>query len=180
MIQSVGKFFKQAMMNSSRRRKRMKTRILSWIVCIAMVFTLIPDISFVHGKIKVTEDNAGESAITEKTEDTTTYALSNGANMTVFHGEEVRFTDDKGNMVDYDSSLGRVKGSRSENGSSLKAYAYENKKGDSKQYLPTYLSEDAPILMEKEGHEVELSFTDKTLEEIDLKGEKVEIKKKNS
>ncbi len=40
------------------------------------------------------------------------------------------------------------------NGESLDGYAYENREGDSKQYLPEILSETTPIKMEKEGYSI--------------------------
>ncbi|MFR7383924.1 MAG: hypothetical protein ACLUTO_05510 [Anaerostipes sp.] len=43
---------------------------------------------------------------------------------------------DNGTLKDYDPTLVKVEDSKSENGNSLKDYAYENETGDKKHYLP--------------------------------------------
>ncbi|MCE2603998.1 hypothetical protein LH384_33465, partial [Pseudomonas aeruginosa] len=87
---------------------------LAWILSICLVITLIPELGFAAstgaGSAKtpaispdeVTEENVVES---KKTTDTTTYDLGGGQEMTVFHGGEVRYENEKGELVDYDPSL---------------------------------------------------------------------------
>lgn len=45
----------------------------------------------------------------ERTENTTTYQLANGQKKVVFHGENVRFENEKKELVDYDASLTKIK-----------------------------------------------------------------------
>ena len=83
----------------------------------------------------------------ELTEDSTTYDAGNGLKVTELYSQNVRFKDDKGNLVDYDPSLVKVEGKKTDNGTSLEKYAYENKTGDKKQYFPKEMTEETPILM---------------------------------
>ena len=51
-------------------------------------------------------------------------------------------------MKDYDSSLVTIPQTRQKE-AALQEYAYQNKAGDSKQYIPEELSEETPVIMEK-------------------------------
>ena len=63
--------------------------------------------------------------------------------MTVFHGGQVRFKDEKGALTDYDPGLVEIEaGETTEAKASLDGYKYRNKTGDEKQYLPKKLSEE--------------------------------------
>lgn len=96
-----------------------------------------------------------ENEITEKrTTDSTVFDLGGNRKMEVFYGGDVRFEKDGGELVDYDPALVPVASEESINGESLDGYAYENREGDSKQYLPEILSETTPIKMEKEGYSI--------------------------
>lgn len=155
----------------------MKRRVLAWLLSLMLVVTLIPEFSFAEGNKQVTADNVTKDDVSAKTEDTTTYKLSDGSNMTVFHAENVRFEDENGNLVDYDPVLVRIGETASLNGTGLTDYAYENKTGDSKQYMPKRLSEDTPLLMEKEGKDISFSMTDETLKQFGLLNEQVGVEK---
>lgn len=99
--------------------------------------------------------------MTDKTETSTTYSLGGGEKMTVFHGGSVRFQDEEGDLTDYDPELVEIKaGETTEEKESLKGYKYRNKTGDEKQYLPQKLSEDTPLLLEKDGRQITLTPTD--------------------
>ena len=109
-------------------------KIIAVILSAMLIITLIPDIGFANENKPVTESNVAEKDAIEKTEESTTYKLDNGANMTVIYGEPVRFKDENGNLVDYDPALQKIENETSKNGKALADYAYENKKNDSKQY----------------------------------------------
>lgn len=89
----------------------------------------------------------------------------------------VRFEDEHGQLVDYDPSLVKIEDTESKNGNDLTEYAYENKVGDSKQYMPRNLSENTPLLMEKEDKEMSISMTEETLKELDLLHEEIEVER---
>ena len=72
----------------------------------------------------------------EKTKNSTTFALANGKKQTVFYGQDVRFETKNGKLKDYDPSLVKIQNKKSENGNDLKDYVYENEEGDKKHYLP--------------------------------------------
>mgnify|MGYP000264449562 FL=1 len=65
----------------------------------------------------------------ESTKDSTTFQMKDGKKQTVFYGQDVRFEDKNGDLQEYDPSLVRVTGSKSEQGEDLKGYQYENKEG---------------------------------------------------
>ncbi|MDY3010718.1 MAG: DNRLRE domain-containing protein, partial [Clostridiales Family XIII bacterium] len=170
-------------------------KVIAWILCVCLVITLVPEIAFAKESaaekpspaaaeqqtsaskedVEVTEKDVIEE---EKTTDTTTYDLGGGEKMTVFHGGEVRYEDEKGELVDYDPSLVKIKdGEKTEQNQSLEDYAYENKEGDKKQYLPKTLSEETPVLMEYKDYRIEFAPTDQSLAQTGVDQEPVEIQK---
>lgn len=116
----------------------------------------------------VTEEEAVKK---ENTETSTTFQIGNGKKVSVFYQEPVRYKDESGKLIDYDPSLVKVDSAKSENKESLKGYAYENEEGDAKQYFPEKLSDDTPLLMEKDGYSVALS--------PDMKSKAVEVEKED-
>lgn len=99
------------------------------------------------------KDVTQEDAVTkENTETSTTFQVGEGKKVSVFYQEPVRFRDESGKLIDYNPALVKVSGAKSENKENLKDYAYENKEGDSKQYFPEKLTEETPLLMEKDGY----------------------------
>lgn len=177
-----------------------KYKIMAWILSLCLTVTLIPEFSFAAESAadkkterETTQAAAEDSAQPEappanlevtkedviaKTEDTTTYDIGNDQKMTVFHGGEVRYENDKGKLVDYDPSLVRIKdGEQSQQKESLDGYAYENKQGDNKHYLPETLSTDTPVRMERENYRIEFSLTDQSLNQTEAEGEAVTVEK---
>lgn len=109
------------------------------------------------------KDVTQEDAVTkENTETSTTFQVGEGKKVSVFYQEPVRFRDESGKLIDYNPALVKVSGEKSENKESLKDYAYENKEGDAKQYFPEKLTEETPLLMEKDGYSVALSPEEKS------------------
>ena len=88
----------------------------------------------------------------ERTANRTVYDLGGNKRMEVLHGSDVRYQNSNGKWVDYDPSLIPVEKKKSGNGVSLKGYAYTNKAGDKKQYLPEKLSKETPVHLEHEGY----------------------------
>ena len=89
--------------------------------------------------------------------------------MTVFHGGQVRFKDEKGALTDYDPGLVEIEaGETTEAKASLDGYKYRNKIGDEKQYLPKKLSEKTPILLEKNGRQITLTPTDELVRDLGI------------
>ena len=117
-----------------------------------------------------------EEKIVEKTTDTTTYDLGNGKVQTVYHGSDVRFEDEDGTLVDYDPSLVEINSEETEQSQPLSGYAYENKEGDRKQYLPDTISEETPLIMESEGYHVHMSPAEETITENDAGDMEVSLK----
>ena len=106
----------------------------------------------------VTEDVTEENAVKEEsTLDSTTFDLGDNEKMLVMYGQDVRFEDKDGDLVDYDPELVRIKYHETEQGRSLTKYAYENRVSDHKAYMPEALSEETPVLMEKDDMSVEMT-----------------------
>ena len=98
--------------------------------------------------------------------------------MIVFHGGEVRYENEKGELTDYDPSLVKIKeAEKTTRGEPLTGYAYQNKEGDSKQYIPKTLSEDTPILMEKGDYRITMSLAVEILEAFKTKSSNPAIEK---
>lgn len=90
----------------------------------------------------------------KNTEDSTTYDAGNGVLVTEFYGQNVRFRDETGELVDYDASLTEIKNEKSTLGNPLELYAFENQAGDKKHYFPDKLTEETPILMENDEYQI--------------------------
>ena len=155
-------------------------KAVSWVLACCLVVTLIPQLGYAtkadaaeqagskaqkqetkQAEKKISPEDVTEKNVTDKTETSTTYSLGGGEKMTVFHGGSVRFKDEEGDLTDYDPELVEIKaGETTEEKESLKGYKYRNKTGDEKQYLPQKLSEDTPLLLEKDGRQITLTPTD--------------------
>ncbi len=98
----------------------MMKRLLSCFVSVSLLLATMPLSVFAEETALITENHVTEEAAIDKTEDTTTYELSNGANMTVFHGEDVRFENEQGILVDYNPELVEIEDAKSLNGNSLR------------------------------------------------------------
>ncbi|MFR2565199.1 MAG: DNRLRE domain-containing protein [Anaerovoracaceae bacterium] len=159
-------------------------RLIAWLLTVCLVITLIPDISHATGSggdTKISPEDVTEKNVTGRTEDTTTYDLGEGEKMTVFHGGQVRYEDEEGELIDYDRSLVKIKtGEKTEGEKSLDGYSYRNKEGDSRQYIPQQLSEDTPLIMERDGCSISMSPADETLQDLELTGASVTVKKENT
>ncbi len=150
-----------------------KKKLMAWILSISLVVTLIPEFTFA-----VTADNNDEilspeevtmEDIVEKTETVTTYDIGGGEKMSVLHGGQVRFEDERGRLVDYDPSLKPVKPEEDTlQNMPLKGYLYTNKIGDKKHYLPETISEDIPVRMEYKDYAIEFALTDETAEQLSI------------
>ena len=163
-------------------------KLLVIVVSITLVVTLLPASAFAaegdgsSGEEEspsleqqlVTEKVSEEEVIEkEKQVDSTTFDLDENRKMTIFHGQDVRFRDEEGTLLDYDPSLVPVKETESSQGEPLEEYAYENKTSDSKQYLPESLSVESPVLMENEGYSLRLAPLDTEMEMKDLEKNEV-------
>ena len=159
-------------------------RLTAWLLTVCLVVTLIPDISHATGTggdTKISPEDVTEKNVTGRTEDTTTYDLGEGEKMTVFHGGQVRYEDEDGELIDYDRSLVRIKsGEKTESGQSLRGYAYRNSEGDKKQYMPEKLSESTPVLMENGKYALSMSPSDETLEKLSADETSVSVKKEET
>ena len=112
----------------------------------------------------------------ERTRNTTTWQLSDGHKQVVYYSNDVRFEDDNGKLVDYDASLISVQQAKSVEGADLEGYAYENKQGDMKHYIPKEMDENTPLRLENGEYSLEVSpmfVTSKDTKEVAVQKEKV-------
>ena len=75
------------------------------------------------------EDLEKEEIVEERTQNSTTWQLSDGRKMTEFYSSDVRYEDEDGDLVDYDTSLVAVDSELNADGEELEGYAYVNAQG---------------------------------------------------
>ena len=137
------------------------TKAVAAILSVCVTMTSVSWENFIVAKSAEAEEMTEPENVTaeneieeERTEDSTIFDLGGNRKMEVFHGADVRFRDESGELVDYDPVLVEICSEESAGGLSLAGYAYENREGDSKQYLPEALSENTPVLMEKGDYRI--------------------------
>ena len=109
-----------------------------------------------------------EEIVSDRTTDSTTFLLSNGMKQTTYYSDNIYFENEKGQLSEYDnefvkldkSDKKQVTDSVEVKGTEKEKYSYVNKEGDSKQFLPSRLSEKTPIVMAKENCIVSFSPAD--------------------
>ena len=109
-----------------------------------------------------------EEIVSDRTTDSTTFLLSNGMKQTTYYSDDIYFENEKGQLSEYDnefvkldkSDKKQVTDSVEVKGTEKEKYSYVNKEGDSKQFLPSRLSEKTPIVMAKENCIVSFSPAD--------------------
>ena len=136
---------------------------------------------------ELTEQLSEESAILEEsTENSTVFDLGEGKRAVVFYSQDMRY-EEEGELIDYDPSLVTVEEEESDTGEKLSDYKYENKRGDSKNYIPKKLSDASKILMEKDDYAIKMLPLDDNVqnEEVILETEETatayeEVKEKKT
>lgn len=163
--------------------KRRRYKITALILSFTLFFTSIPAMAFaadseepdagendtvteesLEDNLILEEDASTENVVMEEsTEVSTVFDLGDGHKKVIYHGQQVRYEDEDGNLTDYDPSLISIEDEKSVGGKSLEDYAYENKQGDMKQYIPSELNEDTPILMEYGDYSIKMLPLDENL-----------------
>lgn len=117
-------------------------------------------------------DDVEREKIIVKTENSTTYQRTDGSKEVVMYSSDVRYRDEQNKLIDYDPSLVEITDDTIEE-NNLEGYLYENKQGDAKQYIPTYLSEETPVLLKYEDYQVTLRpiFANENIEAVSLEEE---------
>lgn len=190
-----GKVLTQSLIWHVRRKEegmdtKLRHKVIAWVLMFCLTITLIPNAGHAAktenkpagsekaSAEKISPDEVSEKNVIEKKESVTTYDLGQGETMSVFHGGDVRYKDDSGKLVDYDPSLVAIaNGEKTEQNESLEDYIYKNRQGDKKQYMPQLLSEETPILMEKESYRIEITPSSKTLKNAGIKQSEVKLEK---
>jgi hypothetical protein len=79
----------------------------------------------------------------------------------------VRYLGEEGELTDYEPELREIEeGEKSIHGESLTGYAYENKSGDKKHYLPQSLTEETPVILEYGKYKISIAMAAKTVKNI--------------
>ena len=144
-------------------------RTTAIITSLVMAFTVIPSISHAEPAQdqKVAPEDVTAEDIIDLDTDSTTYDLGQGESMKVCYSRDVRFEED-GELVDYDPSLTEITEETSQLGADLSGYAFVNAEGDSHQYIPENLTEETPLLLEKDGRGISMSLTEETAGDLGL------------
>ena len=157
-------------------------RIISMVICVSLIITMFPALAYaavedmaieaqeekmeesLEGTLILEEDISEENAVIEEsTESSTVFDLGDGEKMVIYHGQNVRYEDEDGNLTDYDPALVKIKSEKSKNGKEISNYSFENKQGDKKSYIPEKLTEDTPVLMENDKYSIEMIPLDEEL-----------------
>ena len=147
-----------------------------------MIFTSIPAIAFAETNTSSKDSDTGKEVISEEqqkledtlaleedvseenfieeesTEDMSVFQLEGNPKKAIFYSDAVRFEDEDGNLCDYQPELVETTADAPD------GYSYENKAGDSKQYLPETLTEDTPVLLEKDKYRISILPCDGNIE----------------
>lgn len=114
-----------------------------------------------------------------RTPNSTTFVLSDNQYRTDYYASDVRYEDENGNLIDFDSSLKKLKKNEktSEGDRDLSGYKYENIAGEKKNYFPEKISEDTPVLMENDDYAIKITpcIEDKAIAFDDVSIDKEEI-----
>lgn len=164
---------------------KLRFRLAAFFMVICLVVTMMP--SGVYALNVKNQDDSLESEsevdtskeqIIEKDEYTTTYNIGKGQKKKVFHGSNVRFKDENGELVDYDPSLVALDDSEKvKNNKASGKYAFKNNKGDKKQYFPDSLAEDTPLVMENEEDRIQITPAQSFVDTYNLNNAKVKVEK---
>ncbi|MDY3374185.1 MAG: DNRLRE domain-containing protein [Terrisporobacter othiniensis] len=126
-----------------------------------------------RGNEVIESDNKSDSAkIIEKTENSTIYQLDGGMKREVIHDSNIRFKEN-GKLIDYDPSLVKIEDNKTENNTDISEYAYENNRGDKKNYIPESISEETPIILENNNYQITISPTEKETKKVKVEDENV-------
>ena len=118
------------------------------------------------------------------TEYSNRYAGEDGSAIEVYYEDPIRYRDKNGKLKEYDSQLISTKnrkavaygGNADSDSYDEESYAFENKSGDSKQYFPEKLSDETPILMEKDNYSLSFSPKETDMLNVELKEGNAEYK----
>lgn len=103
------------------------------------------------------EELEKEEIVEERTQNSTTWQLSDGRKMTEFYSSAVRYEDEDGSLLDYDTSLVAVDSELTAEGEELEGYAYVNAQGDMKHYIPEEIGQETPLRMENGKYSLEVT-----------------------
>lgn len=111
----------------------------------------------------------------ERTENSNTYLLNNGMKKTEYYSDSIRFKDENGKLEEYnpklvdidESSMEEIAESADVSKKNAAGYAYENKSGDTKQYLPKVLGSDTPVLLVNGNYRVSFAPVEKKEDEYE-------------
>lgn len=109
----------------------------------------------------------------QKTENATIYKDGTGKNTAEIYAQDIRFKDEKGKLTDYDTSLQKVKDTKSTTGEDVTDYDYQTTATDKMSYFPDKVNSKTPILSECEQYAVKINPKE-TLQQATLKREEKE------
>ncbi|MCR5798093.1 MAG: DNRLRE domain-containing protein, partial [Eubacterium sp.] len=108
------------------------------------------------------------------TENSTIYNLGNGKHKAVLYGTDVRYKDESGNWIDYDTSIRKMPVEDAQDG-----YVYEVTNTDKDVSFPRELSKESPVITEYDEYKASLAYKKKDQSEQELQVETSKISGKN-
>lgn len=161
--------------------KKKINKLISFSLAICMTLVYLPMGVFAEELQNVTEaiqsvnqkeESSEQEKIIKKTESSTVYQLEDGKKKEVIYDSNIRFKEN-GKLIDYDPSLVKIDDSKTENNTDISNYKYENNKGDKKNYLPEIISEETPIILEKEDYQITMSPINQESKNVKLEDEDI-------
>lgn len=113
------------------------------------------------------QEEKTESSVIDKSLNTTTFEYEDGRKELVAYGTDIRFIDEDGELTDYNPSLVKIKDLDRAIAKSFSAYAYTNKSGDYKHYMPKKLTQSTPIVLENQNHQISLHPIQNSVSSLD-------------
>jgi hypothetical protein len=156
-----------------KKKRKNVWRMIALTLMLCLVVTTMPAMAFASEQEETTGSETAAETVRERedltmdnviedesSEYVTTFDLGEGQKAKVFSSYPVRYETEAGKYADVEPELVAVDEAKSTRlGTSLSDYAYENKAGASKQYLPKSMSESTPVIMENEEYSISMTPT---------------------
>lgn len=168
---------KKGKWGKNRMKNKLKTKLLSFALIASMLvggFWTPKAEPKVEAKESMSVKNVQENETSiQKTENATIYKDGTGKNTAEIYAQDIRFKDEKGKLTDYDTSLQKVKDTKSTTGEDVTDYDYQTTATDKMSYFPDKVNSKTPILSECEQYAVKINPKE-TLQQATLKREEKE------
>jgi hypothetical protein len=122
---------------------------------------------------KEQEDATLSEVVEARTANANFYERTDGQKQAEIFPQAIRyFSPEADKWFNYNPALGEIQNNKTEQGTSVADYSYQNKKGDMNHYFYSRLSENKPMLMEYQDYRMSLLPTNEKGKAIQAKAKK--------